>query len=222
MSRRVGTASAFAPCLPRAAGAAPRGDADAPALGSRADESVEREHGAIVASLESLAATAGDDVRGIVPRGAAEGRAGAADAAGGSPLLPGAAVWIGAAFRAWLSADGGRGIIAVGRDPRVSSPAIAAAFRRGAGGCAEAGLATTPAMLEWLLRPAADGSPSPNDDDRGVRLGAAMVSFAPLWFGVTSVQKSGRISANRSFLPQCPFKDMRLLSPWRLLGFSFF
>ena len=86
-------------------------------------------------ALSVLADAAGDDVRGIV----------AADAA--VPLLPLSAYWIGAGFRSWL---GGDASVIVGRDPRMSSEALGAALCRGARG-RDAGLATTPAMLEALL-----------------------------------------------------------------------
>ena len=90
-------------------------------------------------ALRALADAAKDDVRGI------------ARADADVPILPDSVYYIGAAFRSWLgSADP----IAVGRDPRLSSQSLATAFCQGAQAC-DAGPATTPAMLESLLGPAA-------------------------------------------------------------------
>ena len=91
------------------------------------------------AALAALAKTAKDDVRGIVSPDAEV------------PFLPESAFYIGAAFREWL---GSSDPIAVGRDPRLSSPLILDAFCRGAD-AVDTGLATTPVMLESLLGPSA-------------------------------------------------------------------
>jgi len=120
---------------------------------------------AVVASLGLLASSSGDDVRGIVPSPTHPLPA--------NPLPPAAALWIGRAFRSWLRCDPSMGV-AVGRDPRVSSPRIAAAFRAGCGG-RDAGLSTTPSVLEWLLQEGNGGA------------GAAMVTASHLpgeWNGI--------------------------------------
>lgn len=91
----------------------------------------------VPSSLRLLSDAAGDDIRGITSSSAAV------------PLLPRDVRRIGAAFRQWLGPSSGP--VAVGRDPRPSSPELATAFLRGCGGGVDAGLATTPAMLERLL-----------------------------------------------------------------------
>ena len=95
---------------------------------------------ATLASLKALAAAAKDDVRGIVDAGAP------------NAFLPDSAYWIGVAFRQWL---GSSDRVAVGADPRLSSPEISDAFCRGAGAC-NVGAGTTPVMLESLLAPSSD------------------------------------------------------------------
>ena len=95
---------------------------------------------ATLASLKALAAAAKDDVRGIVDAGAP------------NAFLPDSAYWIGVAFRQWL---GSSDRVAVGADPRLSSPEISVAFCRGAGAC-NVGAGTTPVMLESLLAPSSD------------------------------------------------------------------
>ena len=85
-------------------------------------------------ALRTLAKTSGDDVRGIT-----------------SPEAE-SAYFVGLGFRAWLGDE--QTPIFVGRDPRASSDSIGEAFCRGASAL-DAGPATTPAMLESLLR---DGS----------------------------------------------------------------
>ena len=91
-------------------------------------------------ALRTLAKTSGDDVRGITSPEAE------------NALLPESAYFVGLGFRAWLGDEGAP--VFVGRDPRDSSDAIGEAFCRGASAL-DAGPATTPAMLESLLR---DGS----------------------------------------------------------------
>ena len=111
-------------------------------------------------AIRALTQAAGDDVRGVADA--------AADLSGRVALAPESVYWIGAGFRAWL----GRGPascdshtssndstirrrrsdkpVAVGRDPRLTSEAIAESFVEGSRGV-DAGAATTPAMLETLL-----------------------------------------------------------------------
>ena len=91
-------------------------------------------------ALRTLAKTSGDDVRGITSPEAE------------NALLPESAYFVGLGFRAWLGDEGAP--VFVGRDPRASSDTIGEAFCRGASAL-DAGPATTPAMLESLLR---DGS----------------------------------------------------------------
>merc|ERR1712138_203280 len=91
-------------------------------------------------ALRTLAKTSGDDVRGITSPEAE------------NALLPESAYFVGLGFRAWLGDENTP--IFVGRDPRASSDSIGEAFCRGASAL-DAGPATTPAMLESLLR---DGS----------------------------------------------------------------
>ena len=79
----------------------------------------------------------GDDVRGITSPEAE------------NALLPESAYFVGLGFRAWLGDEGAP--VFVGRDPRASSDSIGEAFCRGASAL-DAGPATTPAMLESLLR----------------------------------------------------------------------
>ena len=71
----------------------------------------------------------------------------AADLSGRVALAPESVYWIGAGFRSWLGSDKP---VAVGRDPRLTSEAIAESFVEGSRGV-DAGAATTPAMLETLL-----------------------------------------------------------------------
>ena len=92
---------------------------------------------ASTSALRALAKAAKEDVRGIVQPDAEV------------PFMPESAAIIGAAFRKWLNSDDQ---IAVGRDPRLSSPEISAAVCRGAGAY-DVGLGTTPVMLESLLDP---------------------------------------------------------------------
>ena len=88
-------------------------------------------------ALRTLAKTSGDDVRGIT------------SAEAENALLPESAYFVGLGFRAWLGDE--QTPIFVGRDPRASSNTIGEAFCRGASAL-DAGPATTPAMLESLLR----------------------------------------------------------------------
>ena len=88
-------------------------------------------------ALRTLAKTSGDDVRGITSPEAE------------NALLPESAYFVGLGFRAWLGDE--QTPIFVGRDPRASSDSIGEAFCRGASAL-DAGPATTPAMLESLLR----------------------------------------------------------------------
>ena len=88
-------------------------------------------------ALRTLAKTSGDDVRGITSPEAE------------NALLPESAYFVGLGFRAWLGDENTP--IFVGRDPRASSDSIGEAFCRGASAL-DAGPATTPAMLESLLR----------------------------------------------------------------------
>ena len=85
-------------------------------------------------------------------RGGGEGRrARIVDAGAPNAFLPDGD-WIGVAFRQWL---GSSDRVAVGADPRLSSPEISDAFCRGAGAC-NVGAGTTPVMLESLLAPSSD------------------------------------------------------------------
>ena len=116
--------------------------------------------GSSKAALKTLADASGDDIRGVAQTGAPV------------PLLADSAFWIGAAFRQWLGTSDGD--IAVGYDPRMSSEEISTAFCQGALG-SNAGLATTPAMLESLLGASTD------------TVGAAMVTASHLpaeWNGL--------------------------------------
>jgi len=88
-------------------------------------------------ALRTLAKTSGDDVRGIT-RPDAE-----------NALMPESAYFVGLGFRAWLGDEAAP--VFVGKDPRASSDSIGEAFCRGARGF-DAGPATTPAMLESLIR----------------------------------------------------------------------
>mmetsp|Transcript_61682 Transcript_61682/g.72078 ORF Transcript_61682/g.72078 Transcript_61682/m.72078 type:complete len:458 (+) Transcript_61682:71-1444(+) len=154
-------------------------------------------------SLKSLASSCGDDIRGIVPFDSyvcekkdqmMQKKKDKEQKPILNPLLPDSAEIIGAAFRKWLlleesvkckeQEEEDDGCIAVGYDPRLSSPSIAASFRKGSKGL-DAGLATTPAMLEWLLRGKENKVSSSSTTER--RLGAVMVTASHLpwqWNGL--------------------------------------